>query len=78
MVDSLSRSRTSIALLDDEPDLVRSVACPMCHADVSLTPSALAAGGAWRCARCGQHWDADRLTTVAAYAGWVADRDRAD
>jgi hypothetical protein len=50
----------------------------MCHADASLTPGALAAGGAWRCVRCGQHWDAGRLTAVAAYAVWVADRDRAD
>jgi transcription elongation factor Elf1 len=78
MVHSLSRSHTSIALLDDEPDLVRSVTCPMCHADASLTQSAPAAGGAWRCVRCGQHWDADRLTAVAAYAVWVAGCDRAD
>jgi ribosomal protein L37AE/L43A len=77
MVHSLSRSHTSVALLDDEPDLVRSLTCPMCHADASLTQSGLSAGGAWRCARCGQHWNADRLAAVAAYAVWVADRDRA-
>jgi hypothetical protein len=77
MVHSLSRPHTSVALLDDEPDVVQSVACPMCHADASLTRIALEAGSTWRCVRCGQQWDATRLTAVAAYAGWVADRDRA-
>jgi ribosomal protein L37AE/L43A len=77
MVQGLSRSHTSIALLDDEADAARSVTCPMCHVDAPLTQSALAAGGAWRCVRCGQHWDGDRLTAVAEYAVWVADRDRA-
>jgi len=78
MVHSLSRSHTAVALPHDEPDLVRCVTCPMCHADASLTQSAVAAGGAWRCVRCGQHWNADRLTAVAAYSVWVADRDRED
>lgn len=78
MNSSLSRPHTSVALLDDEPDVVWSVTCPMCHAGASLTQSALEAGGSWRCVRCGQHWDADRLTAVAAYAVWVVDRDRAD
>jgi hypothetical protein len=77
MVHHLLRPHPSVALLDDEPDVVRSVTCPMCHAGASLTQSALEAGAAWRCVRCGQHWDADRLTAVAAYAV-VADRDRAD
>ena len=77
MVDSLSRSHTPVALLDHEPDLGRPVTCPMCHAGAPLTQSGLAAGGAWRCARCGQHWNAGRLVAVAAYAVWVADRDRA-
>ena len=77
MVHSFSRPHTSGALLDDGPDVVRSVTCPMCHARASLTQSALEAGGAWRCVRCGQHWDADRLTAVAAYAVWVVDRHRA-
>ena len=74
MVHSLSPSPTSSTLLDDEADLVGSVTCPMCHADASMTRSALAAGGAFRCVRCGQHWDARRLTAVAGYAVWVADR----
>jgi hypothetical protein len=78
MVHRLSRPPATVALLDDEPDAVRSVTCPMCHAGASLTQHALDAGGAWRCVRCGQHWDADRLKAVAAYAVWVADRDRAD
>src|SRR5690242_8315716 len=73
MVHSVSRSHTSVALCDGEPDLVRCVTCPMCHADAALTQSAVAAGGAWRCVRCGQHWNADRLTAVAAYSVWVAD-----
>ena len=78
MVHRLSRPHTSVALLDDEPDVVRSVTCPMCHTRASLTESALEPGGAWRCVRCGQQWDAARLTAVAADAVWVADRDRAD
>jgi predicted Zn finger-like uncharacterized protein len=70
MIQSLSRPHTSVALVDGEPD-VRSVTCPMCHTAASLTQSALDAGAAWRCGRCGQQWDAARLTTVAAYAAWI-------
>ena len=66
------------ALLDDEPDVVRPATCPMCHTRASLTQSALDAGGAWRCVRCGQHWDAARLAAGAGYAAWVVQRDRAD
>ena len=76
MAHSPSRSHTAVTPLD-EPDTARPVMCPMCHAGASLTRDALAAGGAWRCVRCGQHWDAGRLTAVAAYAVWVADRARA-
>jgi predicted Zn finger-like uncharacterized protein len=78
MVHRLSRPSATVALLDDETDAVRPATCPMCHTRVSLTQSALEAGAAWRCVRCGQHWDAARLTTVAAYAAWVVERDRAD
>jgi ribosomal protein L37AE/L43A len=78
MIHSVSRPQTSVALLDDEADAGQAVTCPMCHAGASLTRSALDAGGAWRCVRCGQDWDARRLTGVAAYALWVADHDRAD
>jgi hypothetical protein len=78
MVHHLSRSPATIALLDDEPDLGPSATCPMCHTRASLSQAALDAGGAWRCVRCGQHWDAARLTAVAAYGAWVVERDRAD
>jgi ribosomal protein L37AE/L43A len=78
MVHGPTRSHTPTVLLTDETDLMPRVACPLCHANGSLPESALAAGGAWQCDRCGQHWDAPRLTAVAAYAVWVADRPRAD
>jgi hypothetical protein len=39
-----------------------------------MTDQALATGAAWRCTRCGQHWDATRLETVAAYARYLAAR----
>jgi ribosomal protein L37AE/L43A len=77
IVHSLSRPHVPTALLDDEPDALAPVTCPMCHTRASLTRSALDAGGAWRCLRCGQHWDATRLAAVAQYAAWVVDRDRA-
>jgi hypothetical protein len=49
--------------------------CPVCHAtQCPPTPEALQAGAAWQCARCGQHWDAWRLATRAAYAAWVGER----
>jgi hypothetical protein len=41
-----------------------------------VTQDAIEAGSGWRCVRCGQHWDAARLAAVAAYATWVAERDR--
>jgi ribosomal protein L37AE/L43A len=56
------------ALLDDEQDIARHAVCPMCHASATVTQSAIEACGDWRCVRCGQHWDARRLATVAAYA----------
>jgi len=74
MANGISRSHASGALLDDELDVARPATCPMCHTRASLTQSAVEAGGAWRCARCGQHWDAARLEAVAAYAAWVGDR----
>jgi hypothetical protein len=76
MIRNPARPDAAIPGPDGEPDAVRAVACPMCHSPAPLTPSALDTGGAWRCGRCGQHWDAARLTAVAAYAAWVADRDR--
>lgn len=62
------------ALPDDEQDIARHAVCPMCDTSATVTQSAIAAGGDWRCVRCGQHWDARRLATVAAYAEW-AHRD---
>lgn len=76
MAPSISRSHATAVLLDDEQDILQSATCPMCHTSVALSQSALEAGGAWRCVRCGQHWDARRLATVAAYAAWSIDHDR--
>jgi predicted Zn finger-like uncharacterized protein len=61
-------------LLDDEQDIARHAVCPMCHTSATVTQTAIEAGGDWRCVRCGQHWDARRLATVAAYAEWARDR----
>lgn len=65
------------AVLDDERGTMRCAVCPMCHTSAALTQSALERGSGWRCARCGQQWDVARLATVAAYAAWVIERDRA-
>ena len=44
-------------------------ACPLCHTvDASVSNEALAGGASWRCERCGQRWDAERLSIAAAYA----------
>ena len=77
MASSFSRPDATTVLRDDEQDIVRSATCPMCHTSATLSLSALEAGGDWRCARCGQHWDVARLAAVAAYAVWSADHDRA-
>lgn len=78
MTSSSSRPHATAVLLDDDQDILRSAACPMCHTAATLSRSALEAGGDWRCVRCGQHWDAARLAAVAAYAAWRVDHDRAD
>jgi hypothetical protein len=75
MTHSSSRPQTTAALLDNEPD-VRCATCPMCHTPTSVTQYAIEAGGDWRCVRCGQHWDAARLATVAAYTAWTIEHDR--
>jgi ribosomal protein L37AE/L43A len=52
------------------------VTCPLCHmAEATMADGAVEKGIDWRCARCGQRWDAARLATVGAYAAWVAERD---
>jgi hypothetical protein len=59
-----------------DPAIERHPACPLCHTiEMSLSEDALAAGGGWRCAICGQRWDAPRLATVAAYAVWALERE---
>ena len=51
--------------------------CPFCHtANMSLTNDALAAGAWWRCARCGQRWDARRLSTAAAANAASVERSK--
>jgi predicted Zn finger-like uncharacterized protein len=77
MASSSSRPPATAVLLNDD-QVPGSVTCPMCHTSATLSQSALAAGGDWRCVRCGQHWDAARLEAVAAYAAWSADHDRVD
>ena len=76
MADSSSLPLTTEALPDDGPDAPRYATCPMCHTPASMLRNAVEAGGAWRCVRCGQHWDAGRLAAVAAYAAWTVDRER--
>jgi ribosomal protein L37AE/L43A len=76
MASSMSRPDAIAVLRDDEQEIFQFATCPMCHTSATLSQSALEAGGAWRCVRCGQHWDARRLATVAAYAAWTVDRDR--
>src|SRR4051812_31028664 len=75
MAENSSRSHTPSPRLDNEPDLLRPATCPMCHTPASATLNAIDAGGAWRCVRCGQHWDAARLAVVATYAAFTVDRD---
>jgi hypothetical protein len=59
----------------DSPADPNPATCPMCHvAHPSLTRAAVAAGEGWRCSRCAQIWDEERLAAVAAYARWVLDR----
>jgi hypothetical protein len=74
MARSSSQPHVTAALLDDERAAVRPVTCPMCHTAASLMQSAIDAGAGWRCVRCGQRWDATRLSAVAAYAAWVVER----
>ena len=76
MAASFSRTHATRVLLDDDPDILASATCPMCHTSATVSQSALEAHGDWRCVRCGQHWDARRLATVAAYAAWIVEHDR--
>ena len=78
MAHSSSRPHTTVALPDNELDVLRCTTCPMCHTPTSMTQNAIEAGGYWRCVRCGQRWDAARLAAVAACAGWTVDHDQVD
>jgi predicted Zn finger-like uncharacterized protein len=47
--------------------------CPLCHTvDRVVTHAALATGANWRCPRCSQTWDAERLAAAAAYSNDLA------
>ena len=76
MADSTSSPHVSTALLEGDP-AVPPPACPMCGTGAPLTQQTIDAGGAWQCARCGQHWDAARLVAVASYSAWAVERERA-
>ena len=76
MAPNFSRPHATALAVDDEQDALRSATCPMCHTSATLAQGAIETGGAWRCVRCGQHWDAARLAAVAAYAAWTLDHDR--
>jgi predicted Zn finger-like uncharacterized protein len=57
----------------EAPIPVLSPTCPLCHTfDQTVTSDSLRMGGRWRCTRCGQTWDAERLEAVAAYAQFAA------
>lgn len=72
MTESYSTTPVT-ALLDVEPGDLSPATCPLCHTThPSMTHEALAAGGSWVCARCGQRWHAQRLLAVSRYAAWVA------
>ena len=50
-----------------------SPTCPLCHTlDRTITMEALRDGAEWTGNRCGQRWNAARLTTTAAYAQYQA------
>jgi hypothetical protein len=68
-----ARPRGAVTDTADEPEA--SATCPRCHlVDATLTNRSVAAGGYWRCARCGSNWDQGRLATVAGDAAWDSAR----
>lgn len=47
--------------------------CLLCHTvDSTITQEGLNAGDYWLCKRCGQTWDAARLSAAMAYSMSVA------
>ena len=66
-----------VALTYTVVDLEGFATCPTCHmVDTAMTNGSLAAGGYWRCGRCGATWDQTRLATAAAYTAWDSARQR--
>jgi hypothetical protein len=74
MAPNSSRPYVTTVLLDDERDLAGPVTCPLCHTPATLAREAIEAGHDWRCGRCGQHWDAARMTAAAGYVAWIDER----
>jgi hypothetical protein len=71
-------ARVTLAVVDAVPDVLSSpVTCPLCHTPAPLTQTEIDIGGGWRCVRCLQSWDGERLTAVAAYATWAEARQSA-
>ena len=67
-----------LPLPSHRPSLPQIVTCPLCHtAHASLTDAAVDAGVDWRCSRCGQQWDAGRLSAVSAYQASVRQTENA-
>ena len=57
------------------PSPDQALSCPSCHSVLAhSTGDAHVAGSDWKCNRCGEHWTASRLATVAEYEAW--DRER--
>lgn len=76
MTANPSSRHSTTTLLDVEPAPPQFVTCPLCHTTrPTVAGDTLEAGIDWRCARCGQTWDALRLATVAAYAAWAVEHD---
>jgi hypothetical protein len=50
--------------------MTTNIECLLCHAVHAETFDGHAVR-AWRCGRCGQHWDAARVATVLDYQRWV-------
>jgi len=73
MTNRSSQPRVTTALAD-EPNAMSFMTCPMCHTPTAITQGAIDAGADWPCERCGQHWNASRLSAVADYEVWVSDR----
>ena len=67
-----------VAVPDVSPDTLTRAICPSCHTPHAfLMLETLKADDGWQCVTCGTRWNARRLETVAAYAAWAADHDRA-